>query len=119
MMRACGTTMVLRQLPSCQPRSIRTGQTPNFLPCLLLGQLATAEQWFGKGIVTDQRCVAGSTLSDGMARIVNTVDDEVTEFRKRRGSLPSKVDPMALTLTILDIAASLEASAMKGWPRNT
>lgn len=111
--------MVLRQSPSCQPRSIPTGQSPDPLPCPLLGQLATDEQWLRKGIATDQRGVEGSTLSDCRALIVNSVDDEATEFRKWRGSLPSKVDPMALTRTVLDIAASLEASAIKGWPHNT
>ena len=51
-------------LPSTLPRSIRTGQPPHPVPCLLLGQLATDQNWIGKGIDTGllkhalQRCVA-------------------------------------------------------------
>src|ERR1700752_4351842 len=37
-------------VPSILPRSIRTGQPPDPVPCLLLGQLATDQNWIGKGI---------------------------------------------------------------------
>ncbi len=36
-------------VPSAMPRSIKTGQPPNPVPCLLLGQLATDEAWAGQG----------------------------------------------------------------------
>ena len=39
-------------IPTALPRSIRTGQPPNPVPCLLLGQLATDVGWAGKGIGT-------------------------------------------------------------------
>ena len=39
-------------VPSALPRSIRTGQPPDPVPCLLLGQLATDLAWIGKGIGT-------------------------------------------------------------------
>ncbi len=39
-------------VPSILPRSIRTGQPPNPVPCLLLGQLATDTAWAGQGIGT-------------------------------------------------------------------
>ncbi|MCB2087078.1 MAG: GNAT family N-acetyltransferase [Sphingomonadaceae bacterium] len=103
-------------VPASLPRSIRTGQSPDPLPCLLLGQLATDEEWRGKGIGTGllkhalQRCVEGATLIGGRALIVNAVDDEAADFWRRRGFLPSKDDPMVLARSILDIAASLEAS---------
>jgi len=107
-------------VPASMPRSIRTGQSPDPLPCLLLGQLATDEEWRGQGIGTGllkhalQRCVEGATLIGGRALIVNAVDDEAAEFWQRRGFLPSKDDPMVLARSILDIAASLEASSAKG-----
>ncbi|MGO4570169.1 GNAT family N-acetyltransferase, partial [Rhizobium sp. 2YAF20] len=50
-------------VPAILPRSIRTGQPPDPVPCLLLGQLATDEVWAGLGIGTGlvkhalQRCV--------------------------------------------------------------
>src|ERR1044072_5840555 len=37
---------------SVLPRSIRTGQPPDPVPCLLLGQLATDLAWVGQGIGT-------------------------------------------------------------------
>lgn len=106
-------------VPASLPRSIRTGQSPDPLPCLLLGQLATDAEWRGQGIGTGllkhalQRCVAGATLIGGRALIVNAVDDVAAAFWQRRGFLTSKDDPMVLARSILDIAASLEASAAK------
>lgn len=106
-------------VPARLPRSIRTGQSPDPLPCLLLGQLATDSNWRGKGIGTGllkhalQRCVQGASLIGGRALIVNAVDEEAAQFWRRRGFLPSKDDPMVLARSILDIAASLEASAAK------
>jgi hypothetical protein len=35
-------------VPTRLPRSIRTGQSPDPLPCLLLGQLATDAEWSGE-----------------------------------------------------------------------
>lgn len=107
-------------VPASLPRSIRTGQSPDPLPCLLLGQLATDEAWRGKGIGTGllkhalQRCIQGAALIGGRALIVNAVDKDAAEFWQRRGFLPSKDDPMVLARSFLDIAASLEASAVKG-----
>lgn len=55
-------------VPGRLPRSIRTGQPPDPVPCLLLGQLATDTGWLGQGIATGllkhalQRCVAASIL---------------------------------------------------------
>lgn len=49
-----------------EPRSIRTGQPPDPVPRLLLGQLATDVAWAGKGIGTGLlkhallRCIAAS-----------------------------------------------------------
>lgn len=37
-------------LPAQLPRSLSTGQPPDPVPCLLLGQLATDTLWAGKGI---------------------------------------------------------------------
>ena len=106
-------------VPASLPRSIRTGQSPDPLAGLLLGQLATDREWRGKGIGTGllkhalQRCVQGASLIGGRALIVNAVDDEAAAFWQRRGFLQSKDDPMVLARSILDIAASLEASTAK------
>jgi GNAT superfamily N-acetyltransferase len=104
-------------LPSTLPRSIRTAQPPNPVPCLLLGQLATDQNWIGKGIGTGllkhalQRCVAAANLVGGRALIVNAVDIEAAGFWARRGFIPSKDDPLILFRSIADIAASIGSSS--------
>lgn len=100
-------------VPAILPRSVRTGQPPNPVPCLLLGQLATDTGWAGHGIGTGlvkhalQRCVQASTLIGGRALIVNAVDEEAMQFWQRRGFVPSKDDPLVLFRSIADITASL------------
>ncbi len=100
-------------LPSRLPRSIRTGQPPDPIPCLLLGQLAIDERWVGKGIGTGlvkhalQRCVAAASLIGGRALIVNAVDNEAASFWTRRGFIASKDDPLILFRSMPDIAASI------------
>ena len=105
-------------LPSTLPRSIRAGQPPNPVPCLLLGQLATDQNWIGKGIGAGllkhalQRCVAAADLVGGRALIVNAVDIEAAGFWARRGFIPSKDDPLVRFRPIADIAVSI-ASRLK------
>ena len=100
-------------VPSTLPRSIRTGQPPDPVPCLLLGQFAVDTRWAGQGIGSGllkhafERCVAAAALIGGRALIVNAVDDDAAAFWRRRGFLPSKDDPHVLFRSIADIAASL------------
>jgi GNAT superfamily N-acetyltransferase len=101
-------------VPSALPRSIRTGQPPDPVPCLLLGQLATDIAWAGRGIGTGlvkhalERCVTAAGLVGGRALMVNAVDDEAATFWQRRGFTPSRDDPLILFRSIAAIAASLE-----------
>jgi GNAT superfamily N-acetyltransferase len=103
-------------LPSTLPRSIRAGQPPNPVPCLLLGQLATDQNWIGKGIGAGllkhalQRCVAAADLVGGRALIVNAVDIEAAGFWARRGFIPSKDDPLVRFRSIADIAVSIASA---------
>jgi GNAT superfamily N-acetyltransferase len=100
-------------VPNVLSRSIRTGQPPDPVPCLLLGQLATDINWAGRGIGTGllkhalERCVHAASLVGGRALMVNAVDDEAAAFWHRRGFLPSRDDPLVLFRSIADIAASL------------
>lgn len=104
-------------LPAAMPRSIRTGQPPDPIPCLLLGQLATDVNWGGQGIGTGllkhalPRCTEAAALIGGRALVVNAVDEEAQAFWQRRGFAPSKDDPMILFRSIADIAASLAAAS--------
>jgi GNAT superfamily N-acetyltransferase len=103
-------------VPAALPRAIRTGQPPNPVPCILLGQLATDQMWVGRGIGTGlfnhalSRSVSGATLIGGRALVVNAVDAEAAVFWRRRGFLPSKDDPLVLFRSIADIAASLKTA---------
>ncbi len=100
-------------VPATMPRSIRTGQPPDPVPCLLLGQLATDTEWAGQGIGTGlvkhalQRCVQAAALVGGRALMVNAVDNEAASFWQRRGFIPSRDEPLVLFRSIADIAASL------------
>lgn len=102
--------------PGILPRSIRTGQPPDPVPCLLLGQLATDMAWAGRGIGTGllkhalERCVTAAGLVGGRALMVNAVDHEAAEFWQRRGFLPSKDDPLILFRSMAAIAASIAAA---------
>ena len=102
--------------PNILSRSIRTGQPPDPVPCLLLGQLATDLGWAGRGIGTGllkhalQRCATAASFVGGRALMVNAIDAEAAEFWRRRGFIPSKDDPMVLFRSIGDIAASLIAA---------
>lgn len=103
-------------VPTVMPRSIRTGQPPDPIPCLLLGQLATDMNCAGRGIGSGllkhalERCVEAAKLVGGRALIVNAVDEEAAAYWQRRGFLPSRDDPMILFRSIADIAASLAAA---------
>nr|WP_048880759.1 hypothetical protein [Acidocella aminolytica] len=104
-------------VPATLPRAIRTGQPPNPVPCILLGQLATDCAWGGRGIGMGlfnhalARSVNGAALIGGRALIVNAIDDEAAGFWRRRGFLPSKDDALVLFRSIADIAASLAFAA--------
>ena len=105
---------------AAMPRSIRTGQPPDPIPCLLLGQLATDTSYAGRGIGTGllkhalARCVAGARLIGGRALVVHALDEQARAFWRRRGFLPSKDDPLTLFRSLPDIAASLDAAAASG-----
>lgn len=100
-------------VPNVLPRSIRTGQPPDPVPSLLLGQLATDVGWAGQGIGTGllkhalERCATAAELIGGRALIVNAVDSEAAAFWERRGFNPPKDDALVLFRSIASIAASL------------
>ena len=103
-------------VPVAMPRSIKTGQPPTPVPCLLLGQLATDVDWVGRGVGTGLlrhalvRSVAGARLVGGRALIVNALDKDAAKFWLRHGFIPSKDNPLVLFRSIADIAASLSAA---------
>jgi GNAT superfamily N-acetyltransferase len=100
-------------VPNVLSRKVRTGQPPDPVPCLLLGQLATDTAWAGQGIGTGllkhalQRCIQAAALVGGRALLVKAVGAEAADFWQRRGFVPSRDDPLVLFRSIADIAASL------------
>lgn len=102
--------------PTTLPRSVRSGQPPNPIPCLLLGQLAIDRRWAGHGIGTGllkhalERCVQASQLIGGRALLVRAIDDDARAFWRRRGFHPTRDDAFLLFRPLQDIAASLVAA---------
>ena len=100
-------------VPDILPRNVRTGQPPNPVPCLLLGQLAVDQAHAGRGIGSGllkhalTRCVQASQLIAGRALLVTAVDLEAADFWRRRGFLPTRDDPHVLCRPIAAIAVSL------------
>ena len=101
--------------PDVMPRSIRIGQPPDPIPCLLLGQLAVDLAWAGRGMGAGLlkhallRVIDAAALIGGRALVVNAVDPDAGAFWQRQGFVPSKDDPLVLFRSIADIAASMQA----------
>lgn len=108
-------------VPGSLPRSIRTGQPPDPVPCLLLGQLASDVAWAGHGIGSGllrhalTRCLDAARLVGGRAVVVHAIDSGAARFWENRGFVASRDDPMVLFQSMGAIAASLaEAQALPG-----
>lgn len=103
-------------VPAAFPRSVRTGQPPDPVPCLLLAQLATDSRWTGRGVASGLlkhallRCVEAARLVGGRALMVNAVDEKAAGWWRKRGFLPSKDDSLLLFRSLADIAASVKAA---------
>jgi GNAT superfamily N-acetyltransferase len=104
-------------VPNSLPRAIRTGQPPDPVPCLLVGQIAVDSNWAGRGIGSGllkdalSRCLQGAALIGGRAVVVKAVDEDALDYWKRRGFVPSNDDPFTLYRSIEAIAASLRQAA--------
>lgn len=103
-------------VPAVMPRSVRTGQPPDPVPCVLLGQLAIDTGYARKGVGTGllahalRRCVTGARLIGGRAVMVNALDEEAAAFWSRRGFLASRDSAFVLFRSIPQIEASLAAA---------
>jgi len=99
-------------IPAALPRSIRTGQPPSPVPCLLLGQLAVDRRYTGRGIGNGllkhalQRCLAAAELIGGRALLVHAVDEDAIAYWLHHGFVQTKDDRFTLVRSIADIAAS-------------
>ena len=100
------------------PRAIRTGQPPQPLPVILLGQIAVDQSRSGLGIGAGllkhalTRCVVAARLIGGRAVVVNAVDDDAERYWKKHGFIPAKNDSRTLFRAIKDIEASVVAAGV-------
>jgi GNAT superfamily N-acetyltransferase len=100
--------------PTIMPRKISTGQPPNPIPCLLLGQLAVDVGYQGLGLGGAlvahalERTVLSADLTGGRALLVNAVDHGALAFWRSWGFIPSPGDPYQLFRSLADIRLSLE-----------
>ena len=100
-------------VPTALPRNIRTGQPPDPIPCLLLGQMAVDISCKGSGLGTGLlkhamlRSLNAAKLVGGRALLVNAVDDEAAAFWLRRGFLPTRDNPMVMFRAMADVARNV------------
>lgn len=98
------------------PRAIRTGQPPEPVPCLLLGQLATDLAWAGRGVGSGllahalSRCAAAAELVGGRALLVRAIDEEAATFWRRKSFVPTRHDAKLLVRSLEDVRASVSAA---------
>jgi GNAT superfamily N-acetyltransferase len=98
------------------PRAIRTGQPPEPVPCLLLGQLATDLDWSGRGVGSGLlahalgRCAVAADLIGGRALLVRAIDEEAATFWRRKGFVATRHDPLLLARSLEDVRASVGAA---------
>jgi GNAT superfamily N-acetyltransferase len=103
-------------IPSVLPRTIRTGQPPDPVPCLLLGRLAVDEAWHGRGVAAVLlthalvRCVEAAKLIGGRAVVVHALDEDAAAFWRHHGFVGATDGSDALFRSVSDIAASLAAA---------
>lgn len=102
--------------PRLLPRAVRTGQPPNPIPCLLIGQLAVDLDYRGIGLggalVTHAlaRAVASADLTAGRAVLVNAIDEVAAAFWRTQGFVGVPDDSARLFRSMDDIRASLPGS---------
>jgi len=101
--------------PNSLPRGIRSGQPPDPVPCLLLGQLAVDQRYTGHGIGNGllqhalMRCLQAANLIGGRALMANALDQQAASYWQRRGFLSTRDDPLTLFRSIADIRISARA----------
>lgn len=101
--------------PALLSRSVRTGQPPDPVPCLLLGQLAVDETCCGRGVGAGLlkhaylRCINAAQLIGGRALIVKAIDTSARDYWLLQQFVPTKDDPMTLYRPMSHIIASLKS----------
>ena len=96
------------------PRSIRTGQPPDPLPCILLGRLAVDVSAKGQGLGTAlllhalRRSVMAAGLIGGRANLVTAIDGDAAAYWKSRGFHLTQDDGLMLFMGIDEVQVTLK-----------
>jgi predicted N-acetyltransferase YhbS len=95
------------------PRSIRTGQPPDPLPCILLGRLAVDVTAKGQGLGTAlllhalQRTLKAASLIGGRAVLVTAIDEDAAAYWTSRGFHPTRDDALMLFMGMEELEITL------------
>ncbi len=101
------------------PRSIRTGQPPDPLPCILLGRLAVDINVKGQGLGTAlllhalQRSVTAAGLIGGRAILVTAIDEDAATYWRSRGFHATQDDPMLFFMGMQEVQLTLNKLAAR------
>jgi predicted N-acetyltransferase YhbS len=99
--------------PGLLPRSIRTGQPPDPLPCILLGRLAVDVSAKGQGLGTAlllhalQRSVKAASLIGGRAVLVTAIDEDAAAYWSSRGFHATQDDPLMFFMGMEEVQLTL------------
>jgi GNAT superfamily N-acetyltransferase len=86
---------------------------PDSVPVIILGRLAIASKFQGRGIGTALlrdavlRIVQAAEIAGIRAILVHAISDQAKRFYEKRGFTPSPADPMTLMITVAEVAKIL------------
>lgn len=101
-------------LPASLSRSVRTGQHPQRIPAILVGQLAVDKAFMGMGLGSAllkhalQRSLQAAEIIGGRVVVVKAIDREAEAYWQSNGFVPMGDDPAILYRSIQTIAAWLK-----------
>jgi GNAT superfamily N-acetyltransferase len=86
---------------------------PDSVPVIILGRLAIASKFQGRGIGTALlrdavlRIVQAAEIAGIRAILVHAISDQAKRFYEKRGFTPSPADPMTLMIKVAEVAKIL------------
>lgn len=86
---------------------------PDPVPVIILGRLAIASKFQGRGIGTALlrdavlRIVQAAEIAGIRAILVHAISDQAKRFYEKHGFTPSPADPMTLMITVAEVAKIL------------
>jgi GNAT superfamily N-acetyltransferase len=100
--------------PTVFPRSVRTGQPPDPIPCILLGRLAVdqsvSRQGLGRTLLRHalRRSLHAAKLIGGRAVLVSAIDEDAVAYWISRGFYASRDNPFTLFMGMKEVELTIE-----------